>query len=62
MKLKKMDYRTTKTKDTLQESEVFIECPNGLMDVNCWEKDDRCNDCPIDYPQKQCSEYHIFKL
>jgi len=31
MKLKKMDYRTTKIKRLFAGSEVFIECPNGLM-------------------------------
>ena len=23
----------------------------------CYEEEDRCNDCPIDYPQKECPEF-----
>ena len=46
----------------LSEERAKISNKKLKTNANCWEKDDRCNDCPIDYPQKQCSEYHIFKL
>ena len=25
--------------------------------VNCWEEH-KCNDCPIDFPDKQCGNFH----
>ena len=25
--------------------------------MNCWESEDRCEDCPRDNPENKCSEY-----
>ncbi len=25
--------------------------------MKCWEKEDRCGDCPADHPENKCSEY-----
>ncbi len=24
---------------------------------NCWESEDRCDDCPAKHPENKCSEY-----
>ncbi len=25
--------------------------------MNCWEKEDRCEDCPADHAENRCSQY-----
>jgi hypothetical protein len=36
-----------------------VECHEVVasQQARCWEQDDRCNDCPVDYPQKLCPYY-----
>lgn len=25
--------------------------------LRCWERDERCGDCPVDHPENKCSEF-----
>lgn len=25
--------------------------------LKCWERDERCEDCPVDHPENKCSEF-----
>lgn len=35
--------------------EVHAAAPGRIR--HCWEERDRCNDCPVDYPAKECPNY-----
>ena len=35
--------------------------PSNVKPKRCYEDDDRCNDCPIDYPQKGCDTFDQIK-
>jgi hypothetical protein len=36
------------------QQEIGVLQVRGLY---CWEREDRCNDCPVDYPDKICPGY-----
>ena len=30
-----------------------------LEPMACWERDDRCGDCPVDHPENTCNKYEV---
>ncbi len=26
-------------------------------ELECWEKEDRCGDCPADHPENECNKF-----
>jgi hypothetical protein len=39
--------------DEIQEMKILPEVPA----LECWKEDDRCNDCPFDFPNKSCTGF-----